>query len=119
MNDLDKWEINFLADNFFKLEDLPGSVSIARNLLKNGKCIVAGDKNIRVGGVGNFIKVDDISSDAAYGCVEYTLDLNSFLTSNFVQDTLENYKKTLEGRKKEIDKGIDKISNLCAFKIYK
>jgi len=67
--------------------DCNGAENIARKLLTNGKCIVAGTQPIWRGGVGNFIKTKN--AEDAFECLEYTLDIKSFILSDFVQDYLD------------------------------
>lgn len=64
-----------------------GAESIARKLLTKGKCIVAGTEPIWRGGVGNFIKTKD--AEDGVDCLEYTMDVETFISSNMVQDHLD------------------------------
>ena len=64
-----------------------GAENIARKLLTNGKCIVAGLEPIWRGGVGNFIHAKE--AEDAVDCLEYTLDIKTFISSNMVQDHID------------------------------
>ena len=49
----------FLLSTFFESDKYPGSRSIGDKLLTNGKVIVAGDRCIWIGGIGNFIQTKE------------------------------------------------------------
>lgn len=61
-----------------------GAKEIARKLITNGKCIVAGTSPIWRGGIGNFIKTKN--AENAVDCLEYTFDVDYFITSDFFQE---------------------------------
>ena len=55
MKKLTEHQINFLL-KFFENKEYSGWKNIATKLIETGSCIVAGDKCIWNGGIGNFIK---------------------------------------------------------------
>lgn len=79
---LNNQQIDFLLD-FFPAT-ISGAKEIAKKLLTNGKCIIAGTNPIWVGGIGNFIKTKPVED--AYQCTELTLDLEMFLESEWFKD---------------------------------
>lgn len=85
MKKLTKHQANFIVNNFFIDSRYPGSRSIGEKLVENGKCIVAGTKSIYVGGIGNFIKTKE--ADDCVDCLEYTFDINMFLSSKWYKET--------------------------------
>jgi len=104
MNILTDTQIEFIL-TFFKNTSYHGWKEIATKLLKNDYCIVAGTINIWKGGVGNFVKVTP--SDDFFGCVKYTFDLKSFLSSNYFKDVIESklidVKEEIENKKNEFN----------------
>ena len=84
MRELNDNQLEFVL-TFFKDEKHPGWKNIATKLIKNGNCIVAGDKCIWLGGVGNFIHTS--KTDDFFGCLKYEFDLEDFLTSSFFKET--------------------------------
>jgi hypothetical protein len=100
-------QMDFIVDNFFESKQHAGSREIAIRLIDQGKCIVAGDKCIWQGGVGNFIKTNP--EPRAFGCCEYSFDLEKFLESAFFTEfhnvrliNLEKELKTLEKKLEEL-----------------
>ena len=81
-------QLQFLL-TFFKNEQYPGWQNIATCLLTEGECIVAGTDCIWHGGVGNYIKVENMPN--LYGCVLYKFDLYMFLSSPWVREHYEYY----------------------------
>ena len=79
----------FLLDYFFKNEKYAGWRNIATALLETGTCIVAGDRSIWHGGIGNFIKTSDAPN--AIDCLLYTFDLEYFFSSNWYKEINEAY----------------------------
>ena len=67
-----------------------GWKSIATRLIKNGFCIVAGNNDIWVGGIGNFIKTNE--NDNFIDCLEYTFNLEEFLNSAWYKENAEIYR---------------------------
>ncbi len=72
-----KIQIDFLVEELFGSDKLPGSRRIAEQLLATGSCIVAGDGNVWVGGVGNFIRRRP--AENAVDCTLLTLDIKGLL----------------------------------------
>ncbi len=97
----------FLLSTFFESDIYPGSISIGDKLLTYGKVIVAGDKCIWNGGIGNFIKTKEITE--AIGCIEYNFDLDTFLSSNWFKEMKDIYIKDLS---KEVDVLKTKLTEL-------
>lgn len=83
---LNEIQINYLL-KFFP-DNCAGAKDIARKLLTNGTCIVAGTKPIWSGGIGNFIKYKPVKD--AFECTEYTLDIDYLLSSTWIKDHLHN-----------------------------
>lgn len=84
---LNEKQIEFIL-SFFKENNFPGAVDIARKLITNGSCIVAGKERIWKGGVGNFINIKD--AENAIDCLEYTFDVEQFMKSMYFQDAVES-----------------------------
>lgn len=101
LTDNQRW---FIMENFFKNEEYVGWRNIATKLLSNGKCIVAGNKCIWVGGIGNFIATQPAKD--AVDCLEYTFDLKSFIKTNWFKDIYAQYfeqiTKELEQKKQKV-----------------
>ena len=101
----------FILSTFFESDRYPGSRSIGDKLLTNGKVIVAGDKCIWIGGIGNFIQTKETTE--AIGCIEYNFDLDTFLSSNWFKEMKDLHIKELS---EEVDvlksKLKDKENNL-------
>ena len=102
---------SFLLSTFFESDKYPGSRSIGEALITNGKVIVAGDKCIWIGGIGNFIQTKETTE--AIGCIEYNFDLDTFLSSNWFKEMKDLHIKELS---EEVDvlksKLKDKENNL-------
>lgn len=79
----------FILEEFFKNDGFIWWREIALKLLEKGTCIVAGDKCIWNGGVGNFIKTE--TSEDAIGCLVYNFDLYYFLSSEWFKGTYDAY----------------------------
>jgi hypothetical protein len=77
-------QINFLLDKFFQHnhapKDFPGWKGIAKKLIENGKCTVAGNGELWWGGIGNFIKVTPAPD--AVDCSLLTFDVDEFTSTN-------------------------------------
>lgn len=95
---LNKIQLEFIKEHFFKLTHAIGWKQIADNLLTNEHCIVAGTECIWRGGIGNFIKVE--KSLDAIGCLVYKFDVNTFLESEFFK---EAYNAKIEALYKEME----------------
>lgn len=99
----------FLIERFFKhnvttkdyrisfLED------VTKSLLEQGVCIVSGStyEPIWRGGIGNFIKVRN--AENAIGCVQYTFNLEEFISSPYYVETKEAYLNPLKQKLNEIE----------------
>lgn len=110
MRTLTKNQKEFLLNYFFKNEEFNGWNNVATKLLNNGKCIVAGDKCIWNGGIGNFIKTED--TEDAVDCLLYTFDLEHFLTSKWYKDISKEYISILSAKKRDIELEYNDITNL-------
>ena len=110
MKELNDTQKEFLLENFFKDEKHPDWKNIATNLLEKGKCIVAGDKCIWFGGIGNFIKTSE--TEEAISCLLYTFDLKLFLSSQWFKQVKENYLLDLVEQEKKLNKQIKEIAHL-------
>lgn len=102
-------QINFLLE-FFKDERHLGWKNIAINLIKNGKCIVAGTDCIWKEGIGNFINTEFAKN--AVDCLEYTFDLEYFLSSEWFKEVSNNKIRELFIKKREIEQEYEDICNL-------
>lgn len=79
------YQKEFILNHFFKDERYSGWYNIGKLLLENGECVVAGDKCIWHGGIGNFIKVRE--ADKQYvNCSLYKFDLEEFLNSEWYKE---------------------------------
>lgn len=115
MSNLTKNQKDFLLNVFFKNEKYAGWRSIAESLVTNGKCLAAGSRSIWRGGVGNFIETKQ--SDEAIGCVNYTFDLDTFLTSKYFKEVVSHHVLDLdEKREKMTDDLCKAIDNLKEIK---
>ena len=96
----------FLLSTFFESDKYPGSRSIGDKLLTDGKVIVAGDKCIWIGRIGNFIQTKETTE--AIGCIEYNFDLDTFLSSNWFKEMKDLHIKELS---EEVDVLKTKLEN--------
>lgn len=110
MKTLSQNQKNFLLKYFFKNEKYPGWENVAIKLLNIGKCIVAGNTCIWIGGIGNFIKTDN--SEDCEGCLVYTFDLEYFLTTEFYKEISNEYISILSSKKRDIEQEYSDICNL-------
>lgn len=94
---------------FFENDKYPGWKDIASSLLENKECIVAGTTCIWIGGIGNFIKLEN--ADNFVGCNKYILDYESFISSDLVKSYLHEQLNLLEIEIKKHTKEIEIISN--------
>jgi hypothetical protein len=79
----------FIKKHFFKNDQYAGWEGIADILLENGTCIVAGDGNIWVGGIGNFI--ERVEATNAIGCTVLTFNVETFLKSKWYHEVATFY----------------------------
>lgn len=103
---LTEHQINVLLP-FFLDGKYAGSENIGRKLLETGVCIVAGEECIWKGGIGNFIKTK--KAENLVGCLEYTFDVEYFLTSEWCKEYLKDYTSDIL---KRIDELTLKINNV-------
>jgi hypothetical protein len=111
---LTKNQTETIVNNFFILEEYPGSKNIAETLLAKGFCIVAGDECIWKGGVGNFITTT--VAEEYFGCLRYEFNLSEFLKSNYFKDFLKIEIESLEKQSNEI---LSKVNDLQGFYQFK
>lgn len=105
---------NFLLENFFKNEKFPGWRNIANNLLDNGKCIVAGDKCIWNGGIGNWITTNNAKD--AYNCLEYSFNLQEFMKSEWFKSIYNQYLDIINEELEEKKQQIFQMEQLTLYK---
>lgn len=102
-------QITFLLETFFENSRYAGWRNIGKKLLETGSCIVPGNCCIWIGGIGNFIKTKN--SDIAVDCLEYSFDLDYFLTSKFFKHDFNAYIDKLNSDRKEIQEKLAKINS--------
>ena len=107
MRKLTDFQKEFILKNFFENETYPGWRNIAIKLLEKGKCIVAGNGCIWIGGIGNFIKTE--TAKDAVDCTLYKFDLDYFLTSEWYKEIKNSYMSILSEKKIEIEKEFEEI----------
>lgn len=110
MKKLSEHQKEFLLKHFFKNEKYAGWKSIATKLLETGRCTVSGNHCIWVGGIGNFIKLEEAKD--AVGCVVYKFDLDSFLISQWYKTIKDAYASHLLLKKKEIESEYNAIVSI-------
>lgn len=84
MKELTENQKTFLLNNFFKNEQYAGWKNIATTLIEKGKCVVAGDRCIWLGGIGNFINTSN--ADGYFDCLLYEFNLDYFMTSEYYKE---------------------------------
>lgn len=109
MKKLSENQKEFLLNNFFK-NDITNWRNIAIKLLENGFCIVAGNRNIWIGGIGNFIKT--VPAENAVDCLMYVFDLDYFLSSEWYKENSRNYLQILKEEKTDLFEKYNEIKNL-------
>lgn len=110
MKILTKIQRDVLKFYFFKDENFPNWESIANKLLESGRAIVAGNKNIWVGGIGNFISISPAVD--AVDCSQYKFDLDSFLKSKWFEEWKNLYIDDLKEEIQELSDREKDIINL-------
>lgn len=106
-------QINFLLTFFVNEtmnEHYPDAKNIATNLITKGISIVAGTEPIWIGDIGNFIKTK--SNELYIGCLEYTFDLEYFMSSEVFKYELKSKIFKLDIEKKILEKEYYEIYNL-------
>jgi len=93
-----KAQKEFLLKTFFETDRFAGWKNIAEALIDTGKCIVAGEGSLWVGGIGNFIKTNPAQN--AIDCTELTFDLKSFVSTDNLYFT-EGFNSHIEWLKAE------------------
>jgi hypothetical protein len=106
---LSEHQIDFILDMFFKSYETQynGAMNIGRGLLTTGTATVAGNEPIFKGGIGNFIETS--KAEGLYHCLEYKIDLESFISSHFFREALN---ATVEDLKRESALLIERTKNL-------
>ena len=114
MNKLNAAQKNYILDFFFPTVDFLGWRTVGEKLLDTGKCIVAGETCIWLGGIGNFITVDP--AEGAVGCSLYTFDIDDFLSSQLYIHTKNAYVEErlseLEFMKKKLEEEIKMVKEI-------
>ena len=108
-SELNPFLTDFILNNFFKNEKYAGWYNIATKLLKDGKCIVAGEGEhiFTKMAVSKFIKTS--KSDIGIGCQLYEFDLKAFLNSD---EFNEIHKREISKMEKQLIEVRDVIANL-------
>lgn len=114
MEKLTETQINFLVVTFFKAPDkFLGAPLIAKTLLEKGECIVAGTtERIWNGGVGNFISIKNAPD--SWGCSVFSFNLESFLSSEYTRDVINDYLLKKEDEILILKNEINAISDLIS-----
>lgn len=102
-------QAGFLLDYFFKNEEFAGWANIATKLLTKGNCIVAGKKCIWKGGIGNFIQTEEADF---IDCIQYTFDLEYFLSSEWFKEIHNGYIAELSIEKQRLEDKYNEIIKL-------
>lgn len=110
MRILTEYQKEFLFERFFRTSRYSSWKELANSLLENGKCLVAKRDPIWIGGIGNFIKIRDISDGV--GVSLYTFDLENFIQSAFYKEFLQYQLSELAERQRKAIKEFDEISKL-------
>lgn len=108
--DLNENQINFLLEYFFKNEEYAGWKNIAKSLIISGSCVVAGDRCIWIGGVGNFITTE--KAEGLFGCLKYTFDLSRFVKSEHFKEIHDAVLLDLKDKHTQIKTKISDIDNI-------
>ena len=111
--ELTKIQKDFILQKFFFNRDFAGWKGIATKLLEKGKCVVAGEKCIWVGGVGNFINTK--KAEDSFGCIEYNFDLEYFLGSKFFKETTKDVVLDIAESKKLLEERYSDLNFLATF----
>lgn len=108
---LTNYQKEFIINYFFKDEKYAGWRNIATTLLEDGECVVAGEKCIWIGGIGNFIKTE--KSQKFIDCLLYKFDLIEFLSSQWLRETVNNYIPIIEKEKEELKTKLSEVYQKC------
>ena len=110
MAELTKEQKDYIIQTFFKNELLAGWKNIATKLVYEGKCVVAGERCIWVGGIGNFIETK--KTDDFFGCLEYNFDIMYFIKSKWFNENVKLYLDSLSEQQKVLNEKFGSISSL-------
>jgi hypothetical protein len=106
-----QFQLDFLRTFFYENNsNYAGWINLADALLKHGKCIVAGNNCIWVGGIGNFITTKP--AENAVDCIEYTFNYEEFTKSELYLSALREHIMRISESKKAIEQQYSEISNL-------
>lgn len=100
MEELTQNQLDFLL-TFFESNQWAGWKTVATCLLKEGRCIVAGNKPMWKGGIGNFITIE--RAPDLYDCLLYKFDLNNFLDSEWFKSYQEEQLVIIKEKKDAIE----------------
>lgn len=99
MRKLTEYQIDYLK-GFFNYE----YPNVSDKLLRNGKCVVAGDGKLWHGGIGNFIRITD--AEDFVDCSQLNFDIDEFLSSEWFkevhQDDIDHNEIQLENLKNKV-----------------
>lgn len=110
MRKLSTNQLDFLVEKFFYVESVAGSAQIARQLLQNGHCVVAGGGRVWYGGVGNFLTA--VPAKDAVGCTHLSIDVDEFLSSVWAQQELSDREQTLRKKIRELQDSLAALRRL-------
>jgi len=95
---------------FFITDKYNGWNHIAVDLIKKGECVVAGSERIWVGGIGNFISVQQ--AEGLHRCSIYKFNLDEFIKSGIFKDELFVQKIKAQEAKIKLEKLIQDYNEL-------
>lgn len=101
---------SFILNHFFKNDDYVGWKNIAKQLLREGKCVVAGKECIWKGGIGNFIYTTN--ADNLIDCVQYEFNSEDFFRSEWYKETHNQYCEELLKVRAKLEKEISDINEI-------
>lgn len=101
----------FILDNFFRPNNKDyGCSNIAKALLEDGNCIIAGNSSPWIDEIGNFITVEELAN--YYSCVKLIFNLESFLSSDYYKEHKNNCLNKFIEEKEELETLIKEVSDL-------
>lgn len=86
--------------------------NVADKLLRNGKCVVAGDGKLWHGGIQNFITITD--AEDSVDCSQLNFDVDEFLSSQWFKGTVQSH---IGHRESEIEKLRAEINDIKLLRI--
>lgn len=107
---LTKNQKEYILEAFFENDYYAGWKGIATTLIEKGSCIVAGDKCIWSGFIGNFIKTK--KAENAIDCLIYEFDLKAFISSDFFSQIQHNDVVQLQIKIDEMQGTCDEIKSI-------